>query len=197
MANASAIASLGASLEQLLGDAFADPGQPAPVPGRTTTAVLSRAEDFDITTGSRIARPCLSILLYRVSVSGTQRAVPLHARTSALAAPDAPALPLELHYLLTPWAESAESEHAILGRALQCLHSTPVMSGAMLQPGGGWSSNDRVELVIEDASPDLHAGAAHGVFSALPVHFKLGVLCRARVIQIDAQSAQEYSDTTR
>jgi|GEM_PF-549919 len=196
MPNASAIASLGLTLEKLLGDAFADPAQPPPVPGRVTTAVLTRAEDFDVTTSPRIARPCLSILLVRVSVSTALRTATLALRTIPSGTVTAPALPLELQYLLTPWADTAADELPILGRTLQCLHSAPVLSGTLLQSGGGWSSTDHVDLSIDDVSPELLDSMVQGVFSALPVRFKLSVLCRARPVRIDAQHTPGNSPTT-
>jgi hypothetical protein len=45
-----------------------------------------------------------------------------------------PPLPLRLHYLLTPLANTApDTEHRILGLAMQLFHSQPVLSGALLR----------------------------------------------------------------
>ena len=38
-------------------------------------------------------------------------------------------LPIDLHFLLIPFAENAEFEQQILGRAMQCIECTPSMSG--------------------------------------------------------------------
>ena len=115
MANFNSIAAAGKSLERLLTAAFADP--PIPVPGKTTKAYLVRTEDFDRNAISTvIVRPALSIFLYRVDFNKTMRA----AWSGVTAHDGIPHLPLDLHFLLTPWGDNAESEGAILGRAMQC-----------------------------------------------------------------------------
>ena len=45
-----------------------------------------------------------------------------------------PPLPVRLHYLLTPLAVNApDTEQRILGRAMQTLHTNPILAGAALQ----------------------------------------------------------------
>jgi hypothetical protein len=105
MANLNSIAAAGRSLERLLNQAFSVP--PAPVPEHNARAFLIRTEDFDQTSNqSIIQRPGLSIFLYRVDFNKTMRAA-----WSGVAYLDGQAhLPLDLHFLLTPWAQNAEDE---------------------------------------------------------------------------------------
>ena len=129
MADFTAIASVGKSLERFLSACFTDPAAPPPVPGSTTKAVLARTEDFNNGGGGVIAPPCLSIFLYRIDFNKTMRAA-----WSAVGSHDGFShLPLDLHYMLTPWASDPELEHRIVGRALQCLDTeTPVRAGDTL-----------------------------------------------------------------
>src|SRR6478609_3674745 len=107
MADFTGIASVGKSLERFLSACFTDPLAPAPAPGSTTKAVLARTEDFDKSSGGQIAAPCLSIFLYRIDFNKTMRAA-----WSGVGSQDGFShLPLDLHYMLTPWASDPELEH--------------------------------------------------------------------------------------
>ena len=104
MAGYSAIAAAGKTLERLLDARLkAD----VPVSGSTANAVLVRTEDFE-RSGSNplITLPALSIFLVRANVNYTMRPT-----WSAVGSVDDRAhLPLDLHYMLTPWAANAEWE---------------------------------------------------------------------------------------
>jgi hypothetical protein len=187
MANLASIAATGRSIERLLNQAFAE--APVPVSGRTTRAFLVRTEDFDQTTNTSIlTRPALSIFLYRVDFNKTMRAA-----WSGVTFHDGRAcLPLDLHFLLTPWAENAESEHAILGRAMQCLDSTPILSGPLLHASGEWAANEAVNLVLDEISTE----AVMRTFDSLPTDYRISVPYIARVVRLDARQATPAPDVT-
>lgn len=181
MANLHSIAATGKSLERLLTAAFSEP--PVPVPHRTTRAFLIRTEDFDQApnAGSIINRPALSIFLYRVDFNKTMRAA-----WSGVSYHDGlPHLPLDLHFLLTPWAENAEDEHAILGRAMQCLDSTAILSGPLLHQSGGWAPNEAIQLVMEEISTE----AVMRTFDSLACDYRISVPYIARVVRLDGRRA--------
>jgi hypothetical protein len=180
MANLASIAATGRSIERLLNQAFAEP--PVPVEGRTTRAFLIRTEDFDQTnTNSILQRPALSIFLYRVDFNKTMRAA-----WSGVTFHDGRAyLPLDLHFLLTPWAENAESEHSILGRAMQCLDATPILSGPLLHASGDWTPNEAVNLVLDEISTE----AVMRTFDSLPADYRISVPYIARVVRLDSRQA--------
>jgi hypothetical protein len=185
MANLASIAATGRSIERLLNQAFSEP--PVPVGGRTTRAFLVRTEDFDQTTNTSILqRPALSIFLYRVDFNKTMRA----AWAGATFHDRRPHLPLDLHFLLTPWAENAESEHAILGRAMQCLDGTPILSGPLLHASGEWAVNEAVNLVLDEISTE----AVMRTFDSLPTDYRISVPYIARVVRLDARQATPATD---
>jgi hypothetical protein len=149
------------------------------VPGSTTKAVLASTEDFKSGGSARITLPCLSIFLYRIDYNKTMRAA-----WSAVGSQDGRGhLPLDLHYMLTPWASDPELEHRIVGRAMQCLETTPMLTGPLLTPAGGWAPNEGVQIVIEDVPTEW----VMRTFDSLPTDFKLSVPYVARVARIDSR----------
>ena len=110
VAGFASIAAVGVSLQAFLETAFREV---PPVSGTATTAVLVRSNDLDLAAGTVIVFPALSILLYRVDFNKTMR-----ASWSVVGNVDGTAhLPLDLHYLLTAWADNAQHEHQSVGGA--------------------------------------------------------------------------------
>ena len=187
MGGFNSIAAAGKSLERLLTASFAQP--PIPVPGKTTKAVLVRTEDFDSTSISTvIVRPALSIFLYRVDFNKTMRA----AWAGVTAHDGVPHLPLDLHFLLTPWADNAEAEASILGRAIQVLDTTALLSGPLLHQSGEWAPNEAIQVLIDELSTE----AVMRTFDSLPADYRISVPYIARVIRIDARRAAPSPDVT-
>jgi uncharacterized protein DUF4255 len=188
MADFTAIASVGRSLERFLSACFTDPLVPPPVPGSITKAVLARTEDFTNHAGGLIVPPALSIFLYRVEFNKTMRAA-----WSAVGSQDGFGhLPLDLHYMLTPWATDPELEQRIIGRAMQCLETTPILSGPLLTPAGGWAPAEGVQMLLEDVPTEW----IMRTFDSLPTDFKLSVPYLARITRIDSRQRFAAPDTT-
>ena len=163
MADFGCIAAAGASITRLL---QADFSEEQPITGTATRVVLVRSDDLHPDQGhSLLAPPTLSVYLYRAEYDKTRRAASTaQQRGSAV-------LPLDLHYLLTAWAESAESEQRILGKAMLCLEMRSVLTGPLLDPSGNWRPDESVHLNLEDvAAADLI-----NVFTHLPTFYRLSV----------------------
>lgn len=179
MADYTAIASVGKSIERFLNSCFTDPTVPVPVPGSTTRAILARTEDFNDNGSGRLTLPCLSIFLYRIDTNKTMRAA-----WSAIGSQDGRGhLPLDLHYMLTPWATDPEFEHRIIGRAMQCLETTPYLTGPLLTPAGGWAPGEGIHMLLEEVPTEW----VMRTFDSLPTDFKLSVPYAARVTRIDSR----------
>lgn len=179
MANYRSLASVGRSIERFLNHCF---DEEQPVPGRSTTAVLVRTSDLETgNQNSLIVEPALSIFVYRVDFNRTMRAA-----WSAVASQDGRAhLPVDLYILLTPWAENADFELRILGRAMGCLDARPILAGPLLDPLGDWAPADAVQVCLADLSTeDLMR-----TFDSLPIDYQLSVLYVARVITVDERIA--------
>jgi hypothetical protein len=178
MAGFAGIAAVGVSLQRLLNAGFASQ---EPVPDRNTRAVLVRTADFEPDAAANaIGSPALSIFLYRVDFNKTMRA----AWSGAGSQTGRAHLVLDLHYLLTPWADNAEFEHLVLGRAMQTIEATPLLSGPLLDPTGGWAPVESIQLVLEEISTE----AVMRTFDSLPTDYRLSVPYIARVLRIDADA---------
>lgn len=177
MANFASLSAVGRSVERFLTARFlADP----PVSGSTTTARLIRTEDFDPKNIGLIQKPFLSIFLYRVDFNKVTR-----AGWSAVGSLDGHShLPVDIHLLLTPWANDADSELRILGLAMQALDATPILSGPLLLGYGEFAPNESVQLVLEEITTE----AVMRTFDSLPTDYKLSVPYIARVVRIDSKS---------
>jgi len=190
MAGFTGISAVGISLQRLLTQAFT---ARQPVPNRTAIAALIRAEDLadDNLIANLIGDLGLTILLYRVDFNKTMRA----AWSAVGNAEGRGYLALDLHYLITPWADNAEHQHMILGRAMQALEQTPVLAGPTLyspplpQPAyAGEPENapiDAVQLLLEEISTE----ALMRTFDSLPSDYRLSIPYVARVVRIDTAEA--------
>jgi hypothetical protein len=72
----------------------------------------------------------ISLYLFRVIPSTVRRQLP--GRVDAQGRRTRQPLPLDLHYLLTPWARSAVRQHRLLGWALRTLEDTPTLPAGLL-----------------------------------------------------------------
>ena len=191
MAGFTGIAAVGKSIERLLAQAFL---VRPPVPTKPAKAALIRTEDLtDNNIKNLVGDYGLSILLYRVDFNKTMRAA-----WSAVGQADGRGhLSLDLHYLLTPWADNAEHQHMIIGRAMQTLERTPMLSGPLLyepslpatpeyadEPRA--ATTDNVQIVLEEISTE----ALMRTFDSLPSDYRLSVPYVARVVRIDTLADQ-------
>ena len=180
MANYKSLSAAGTSIEQQLNSCF------APVPDgdftRPPKAVLARTEDFDASKKTGVVKPgILTIFMYRVEFNKTMRAA-----WSGIGSFDGYAhLPLDLHFLITAWEDNPEGELRMLGRAMQCLETTPILGGPLLAASGEWAPAEAVQVVLEDMPPD----SMFRIFDSLQTDFKLSVAYIARVVLVDGLSS--------
>jgi len=125
----------------------------------------------------------VSIYLYRVTVSGARRNLP--STTTAAGQPCRRPLPLDLYYLLTPWAKTAEMQHLILGWSLRMIEDSPSFPPSLLNSHlpNTFRSEEGIELIhdtvsLQDMTNIWEVGKANIQVSATFV---------ARVVPIDSQ----------
>jgi hypothetical protein len=95
-----------------------------------------------------------SIYLYRVAVNGAMRNLTLRRM------PDGrrfrPSLPLDLHYMITPWAQDVERQHRMLGWVMRMLEDTGVLSAGHLNhylpETDTFTPNEGVEIICDPLS---------------------------------------------
>ncbi len=190
MANSTAVGAVARSIETLLNRCFTDLHAADPNAFRDLpVARLVRTEDFaqvGSAPGAVIRFPTLAIFCYRVDLNRTMR-----APWSAVAHVDRTIhLPLDMHFLLTPFDSDAEAELRILGATLQCLEQHPIVAGPRLHPLGGWDARESIQLVNED----LVTEDVLRTFDTLPTDFRLSVSYLARIARIDAPDEPDHPD---
>jgi hypothetical protein len=182
VAGYSAIAAAAKSLERLLTNRFAV-DVPVNQPGAVTKAVLVSTDDFNVAGSNANRPPVLTIFLARVEVDHVMRAA-----WSAVGADDGRShLPLDLHFLITPWASNAEHEQRILGSAMRCLDETPVLSGPLLDTthNAGFEVDEALQVVPDDPEPDWLAR----MWDTMDAHYRLSIPYIVRIVRIDSDAA--------
>jgi hypothetical protein len=87
----------------------------------TPTFALYHSHDF----GSATITEGISLMLYRVTVNGARNQPPRRGRDGV---PHRPPLPVDLHFLLTPWAGEAERQLRLLGWAMRFVEDHAILA---------------------------------------------------------------------
>lgn len=172
MANILAVHSVGASLATYLRNTYPEDLRVAhPCEFKLfASAEMGSAEERTTT---------LSLYLYRVTMNEHVRNM---RSTNDPAVANTP-LSVDLHFLLTVWADNALAEQTILTWAMRQLHQRPVLDRSTLSPEGGWESSDIVHVIPAELShEDLMR-----IWDALEPSYRLSLSYSARVVRIDPE----------
>lgn len=176
MANVVALRSVSNSLVQFLSSSF--PEELDQAIGPVTFRLLSSTDlaDPGLALGTSV-----SLYLYRVTVNSYLRNTrPHHAR------PDTTPLPLNLHYLLSAWSDSADSEQVLLAWAMRHLHEHPVLDRSSLNPDGDWANDE----VIHVAPEELTNEDVLRLWETFAPTYRLSYSYVARVVLIESDEAR-------
>ena len=121
-----------------------------------TELVVSTFTASGFQASSAPSNPAISLFLYRVVVNGNYR-IP-----AGQIAPDgtrSPArLPLDLHFILTAWANEPSMQYDIAGWMMRVIEDTPILPGPFLNQNvpDTFGVSESVELVVDELeSEDL------------------------------------------
>jgi hypothetical protein len=125
----------------------------------------------------------VSLFLYRVSVNNVQRTPP--AKPAPGGRQRRPQLPLDLHFLLTPWAEDASLEQVILGWMMRTIEDTPILPAGLLNTltAGVFDADETVEIVVGQLSNE----EMFRIWDVLPINYQISVPYTARIVRIDSE----------
>lgn len=144
MANYRAIAAVSTALQGLLSDRY-----PRDEFGAGLEVALYQTRNFE--------NPMLngfSIYLFRVAVNGAVRNLTL--RRSPDGRRFRPSLPLDLHYMITPWAQDVERQHRMLGWAMRLMEDIGVFSAGHLNhylaETDTFAPNEGLEIICDPLS---------------------------------------------
>jgi hypothetical protein len=137
---------------------------------------------FQLISSSELADPTvdfadgITLLLYRATISE-------HVRNARpVDRPDAiPALALDLHYLMSAWSKSAQTEQVLLAWASSMLHQHAILDASSLTPDAGWSPDDAIHIVPSDISTE----DMMRVWEAMAPPYRVSLSYTARVVRLD------------
>jgi hypothetical protein len=145
MAHYYAIAAVSAAIRGLLADARVQP--------EFSSAQIELLQMADFQKAKPIEEG-ISICLYRVAVSATQRS--LSAGLDLRGRRRLPALPVDLHYLLTAWGKTAAKQQRLLGWLMRTLEDEPTLGAGLLNHYGGpehiFDENETITLLPDPLS---------------------------------------------
>ncbi len=145
MANYLAIHSFTQSLRDYLAQRHATHVAPPGLPALP-------AADFSVLSSSRfssttdIPSVTVSLFVHRVSLNNHLR----NTRQGSAVGP----LGIDLHYLLTIWADDAEDEHTLLAWAMRELHFHAFLDRSSLTEEAAWATDEQINLVPADLPPE-------------------------------------------
>ena len=147
--------------------------------------VLSTPDDFNPNPD----QPVITVFLYRIAVNAELRNSP--KRTLPDGSITRPLIPLEIYYMITPWARITSDEYRIVGRVLQCMYDNPELGSSQLQ-GTSWASEDSVQIILESLPIDDH----YRIWDSSNLPYRLSLTYLVRVIGIEPSQAMTYPPVT-
>jgi hypothetical protein len=164
------------------------------------------SSEFEVTVGvpkplaeNDRESPRVNLYLYRVTRNGELANQGIPGRGDPALA-EQPPLPLNLHYLVTAYGDSARGTHGVrdqvlahylLGGAMQVLHETPVVTASLVDDGGNpflhgslIGEHERIKLTLEPLSVD----DTSKIWTALTEPMRLSAAYEVSVVQIEPRT---------
>jgi hypothetical protein len=134
----------------------------------------------------------ISLFLYRVAVNLGQRNQATRPRLDGLR--PRPPLPLDLYYMLTPWAATAERQQRLLGWAMRTLEDTPILPSGHLNhyapEANVFQPAETVELFYEPISlQDMVT-----IWEVFNPHEQLSITYVARMLSIESTQGTQDAE---
>ena len=126
----------------------------------------------------------ISLYLYRVSTNTTRRNLP--PRIDANGRRYRPPLPIDLHYLLVPWALTAEKQQWLLGWSMRTLEDTPILPAKLLNYYGSGSETFRPDESVELVCEPIALQEIVNIWDAFKPNLQISVAYIVRMIEIDS-----------
>jgi hypothetical protein len=129
-------------------------------------------------------REGISLYLYRVSTNTTRRNLP--PRIDPDGRRFRPPLPIDLHYLVVPWAITAEKQQSLLGWSMRVLEDTPILPAKVLNHYGSAGETFRPSEAVELVCEPITLQEIVNIWDAFKPNLQVSVAYVARMIEIDS-----------
>jgi hypothetical protein len=125
----------------------------------------------------------VSLFLYRVMVNSVQRTPP--SKPGPGGRLRRTQLPLDLHFLLIPWAKDASLEQVIVGWMMRTIEDTPILPAGILNTltADVFGPDETVEIVSGQISNE----ELFRIWDVLPIDYQISVPYVARIVRIDSE----------
>ena len=159
----------------------------------TPSFVLYQSHDF----GTATVTEGFSLMLWRVSVNTTARNQPPRRRADGLKA--RPPLPLDLHFVLTPWAAEAERQLRLLGWAMRFLEDNAILPASLLNHSltrrdrPAFRADETVELCCDPPG----VGDYLGLWDKYKTRWQTSVTYVARMVLIESEVTTRVEPVVR
>jgi hypothetical protein len=176
MATWRAISALGRSLLGLIEDHYPT----AELTGATVEFKLVHPASFESPQKNGF-----SVCLYRVGINPTLRTLP--PRRDPSGRRYRPSLPLDLQFLITPWAEDAERQMRLLGWTMRFFEDLPVLPAAVLNSYAVEPATFRPEEAVELVYDPLALADYLAVWDKLKPNMQTSLTYAVRMLTIDSE----------
>jgi hypothetical protein len=148
--------------------------------GKLSVAPI-HAGDF---AGDKAIPDGFTVCLYRVTLNGTLRNLP--PRTSPDGTRYRPSLPVDLQYLITPWAGNVEKQQRLLGWGMRHLEDNPILPAGLLNRYLKEPDVFRPEETVELVCESLSLADFTNIWDKVKPRLQTSALYVARMVLIDS-----------
>ncbi|WP_431051644.1 DUF4255 domain-containing protein [Roseateles sp. L2-2] len=172
MANIQAIHSVGHSIVTYLRNTYPANSGGAAMP-ECDVALVSSGE----LAGTLDDATRLTLYLYRVTVNEHLR----QHRPDRMSGEQQAPLGLDLHFLLSAWADNAQDELLPFAWAMRQLYEHPILDASALSPEAGWGPDEVIQIIPSELSTE----DMMRIWDALEPAYRLSVSYIARRVRLD------------
>lgn len=150
-------------------------------------AALLANPEFKLYHAADFERPIaegFSLFLYRVSINASVRNLP--PRRAADARRYRPSLPVDLHYLLTPWSADAERQQRMLGWSMRFLEDLATLPAGLLNHYVQETDTFRPEEAVEVVCDPLPLQDYLNLWDKLKPKMQLSITYALRMVMLDS-----------
>ncbi|GAA2365479.1 DUF4255 domain-containing protein [Streptomyces cuspidosporus] len=140
------------------------------------------AELNDLSETVQTPPPKLTVFLYEIAEDPTSRnRPPVRSQPPDPPTTRKPPMALLLRYLITPWGGDQETQHRMLGRAMQTFYDDAILDGTRLS-GSLAASTDSLHLSLTPLTLDQKSW----VWYAIQKPYRLSLNYEVRVVNLDS-----------